>query len=320
MPPLVSATVFCYNHEQYIEECLDGVLAQDYPDLELIIIDDCSTDRSAEVIEAWLSRRGVKADFVRHERNLGTAASVNDGYSRARGKYIAPCSSDDVWLPGKLRRHVEIMESLDDSWGLLYSDALMMSEDGRLWPGRFIEHHRPGFRPPSGRVRRQLIDANWIPGMTMLVRREAHERALPYPEDMLYEDWLQMIRYAGRFKLYYDPEPSAKYRVSRASQTATVIAPRDARVLLDEVRLFRRVLNEESPDAEERARLRERIAEVAHEFWLRGDWANARAAARDALRYGPARWPLAVYTLSALRVPRRALSGLRRALGYSPLL
>lgn len=313
--PLVSAVIMCYNHGRYIEECLDGVLAQNYPNLELIITDDCSTDDSAAVIERWLSRYDGPHSFVRHERNMGVAATVNDGYSRARGKYIAPCSSDDAWLPGKLARHVELMEKLPEDYAVLYSDALLMDEESRPMPGLFIESHRRGLKPPSGRILTQLIDGNFIPGMTMLIRREAQEAVGRYDETMVYEDWEMMLRIAGRYKFHFSDVPSVKYRVSSASLTSKLIAPRGDNILLGHVKIFRKVLDGGSPTPAEARRLRERIAEVAHEFWMRGSPDHARACARDSLRYGLSWWPAALYLLGTLGIRYESVRSAKRLVG-----
>ena len=75
--PAVSQIVFTYNHERFVEQCLDSVAAQTFDDFELIIIDDCSTDRTVERIESWLSESPLEARLVVNERNLGICATRN---------------------------------------------------------------------------------------------------------------------------------------------------------------------------------------------------------------------------------------------------
>lgn len=315
MAPLVSAVIVCYNHERYIEECLDGVLAQNYPNLELIVTDDCSTDDSAAVIERWLARYPGPCSFVRHEKNMGVAATINESYARARGKYLAPCSSDDAWLPGKLLRHVEIMERLPEDYGVVYSDAFLMDERGQPLPGLFIEKYRRGLVPPSGHIRPHLIDGNFIPGMTMLIRRSAQVEVGAYDPSMVYEDWEMMLRMAARYKFHFSDVPSVRYRISAGSLTARLIEPRGDNILLGHVKLFRKVLDEGNPTPAEAERLRERIAEVAHEFWERGSFRHTRFCAREALRYGLSRWPLSLYLLVSLRIPHHTVKSAKRLLG-----
>ena len=312
MLPLVSATVFCYNHEHYVEECLDGVLAQDYPDLELIITDDCSTDRSAEVIEAWLSRHRVKADFVRHGRNLGVAATVNDGYSRARGKYLAPCSSDDVWLPGKISRHVEIMERLPETVGILYSDAYRMDEAGRPLPGMFIERCRKFEQPPAGDIFPELAEGNFIPGMTMLVRRAAQEAVGPYDPQFVYEDWDMMLRFAERYEFAYSDVPSVRYRVHSRSATSTLLASRPPAVLYTDFRLIERSVRSPRLPPEVRARLLDRLSETSYALFA-ADAPERIPALRGLLRHRPGLHALLMYLFSLARVPSAYASRLARA-------
>src|SRR5262249_35069837 len=99
--PLVSVLVPAYNHEAFVERCLDSILTDPYPAKEIVIIDDGSTDRTAERIEAWLAlhRSHIAVEYVSRE-NKGIAATLNELAARAHGEFLRIGASDDYLLPG----------------------------------------------------------------------------------------------------------------------------------------------------------------------------------------------------------------------------
>src|SRR5580704_8434369 len=102
--PLVSMIVVCYNQSRFVVETLESVKAQTYKPTQLVIIDDCSLDDSVTVIENWLRKNRIDCTFVRHKKNQGICKTVNEALSLARGKYLSPIASDDIWLPDKIAR------------------------------------------------------------------------------------------------------------------------------------------------------------------------------------------------------------------------
>jgi glycosyltransferase involved in cell wall biosynthesis len=195
-----------------VVECLEGVKAQQYPNLELIVHDDASGDDSAAIIQKWLEKCDVPNRFLRQEKNQGICRSMNYALSHASGKYISGIAADDVWLPGKLLKQVELMERLPNEVGIVYSDALQMNERGELLPRKFIETHRRFKMMPEGNIHKILWEGNFIPAMTTLVRHECYKKVGPFDETLLYEDWDMWLRLSRSFEFVYLPEASAKYR------------------------------------------------------------------------------------------------------------
>ena len=210
--PLVSAIVLCYNHARFVVECLESVKAQHYPNLELIVHDDASRDNSVAVIQAWLAGCHIPNRLLRQETNQGVCRSLNHALSRASGKYVSGIAADDVWLPGKLVKQVELMERLPDKVGIVYSDALQMDEEGKLMQEKFIEAHRHFKAMPEGDIHNTLWEGNFIPAMTTLVRRACYRQTGLFDETLFYEDWDMLLRLSRWFDFVYSPEVSAKYR------------------------------------------------------------------------------------------------------------
>jgi glycosyltransferase involved in cell wall biosynthesis len=215
--PLVSAIVLCYNQAGFVEECLESVKAQDYPNLELIINDDASTDGSVAVIQDWLNRNNMPHQFIKNSRNQGICRSLNNVLTHARGKYVSGVAADDVWLPNKLITQVELMERLPETTGVLYSDALQMDESGKILPKRFIEAHRDFQAMPQGNIQKILWEANFIPAMTTLIKLECFAKAGLYDENLYFEDWDMWLRIARFYEFAYSGEVSAKYRLVSTS-------------------------------------------------------------------------------------------------------
>ena len=117
MNPKVSVIITTYNRADMLPRAVDSVLAQTFTDYEIIIVDDCSTDHTRDVIAKFDDPR-VRS--LRHEVNKRQAAAINTGIADARGEYIAFLDDDDEWLPAKLERQTALLDSSPPNVGLVY--------------------------------------------------------------------------------------------------------------------------------------------------------------------------------------------------------
>lgn len=130
---LVSILVPAHNHESYVRECLEALAAQTYRPLELLIADDASVDDTAAEIERFLDERGSAFDrtvFVRNERNIGTAGTLDGLLAQARGRYVFLNASDDRAAPHAIARLVEALAS-DPRAALAVGDSIIIDGSGR---------------------------------------------------------------------------------------------------------------------------------------------------------------------------------------------
>lgn len=125
--PLVSASIITYNRKDMVTAAIDSVLAQDYPNMEVIVCDDGSTDGTGEVIK---ERYGDKVTYIRQE-NQGPVAARNTTLEHTSGKYIALNSDDDIWLPEKISRQVAAMEAYPEA-GLCYGKCVIATPEGAI--------------------------------------------------------------------------------------------------------------------------------------------------------------------------------------------
>lgn len=209
--PLVSVIIPAYNAEKYIAETLESVYAQTYRPIEVIVVDDGSTDRTAEVVNSFRGRKADKIDLIYiPQRNSGPSRARNKGIKASKGKYIAFLDSDDLWPEEKLSGQVGLMESHPDA-GLIFGDVQRFSKDGQA---RFSMFSKKGlgaefFGAPFyvDRPFEKLLKCNYIPTGTVMVRRECHDTAGFFDEGFrLVEDMELWFRMARSFKIGYSSD------------------------------------------------------------------------------------------------------------------
>lgn len=212
--PLVSVLCLCYNQAQFIRESLDSIKVQSYSNFEIIICDDASKDNSVEIVEGWLRENPeLNTQFIKHAKNEGICKSLNDIFSHSSGKYIQILALDDIILPDKLERHVEILENSKDSEVLVFSDALMMDEVSELYDNRFIGYHLSYLRLESGNFYDRLMNNNFIPAMSVLMKAERIKEEGGWDENLTFEDFDMWLRLSLKYYFIFDHTPSCKYRI-----------------------------------------------------------------------------------------------------------
>lgn len=203
--PLVSVLVPCFNHERYIEECLLSILRQDYENLELIVVNDGSTDSSAEKIEALRKVHGFQ--FYQQE-NKGVSAALNNALSHAQGEFIITHDSDDVMLAGRLRRQISYMLEHSEV-GLLGAKVIYIDSNGKP-----IKHKVSD----NVRIRRWsfdelLADAYAVGAPVAVYRREAIDRVGGYDPAIKVQDFQMTLKIAeAGYKVDILPDRVTLYR------------------------------------------------------------------------------------------------------------
>jgi glycosyltransferase involved in cell wall biosynthesis len=142
--PLISVYVACYNQERFVGEAIDGILAQTYRPIDILIIDDCSLDRTASVIESKLAEHPDRRDvrFVRNERNLTTRGVCKIGFGMTRGDFVVIGCGDDIWLPEMVSEFARTW--LEEKVSLVAANAIYIDDNSNLL--------NRTFRDPDGRA------------------------------------------------------------------------------------------------------------------------------------------------------------------------
>jgi glycosyltransferase involved in cell wall biosynthesis len=221
-PPLVSIIAINYNSARFVIETLESIKAQSYANVELIIVDDHSSDESPRMIESWLRTYLPPVKYLRSAENMGVCAACNRGVLAATGKYISYIATDDLMLPDKIERQVKIMESSPQEVAVLFSDAYLIDEYSRELYGRFIARYRSFLQIPSGDIFESLTEGNFIPGMAALIRSTVLKEVGYFDEDLMYEDYDLWMRISRTHKIMYHEPPTVRYRISASSLTNTI--------------------------------------------------------------------------------------------------
>jgi glycosyltransferase involved in cell wall biosynthesis len=212
--PTVSVVIPCYNGERFVRDAIDSVLGQTRTDLEVIVVDDGSTDDSPRMVEALLSDPRVR--LLRHGSNKGIAAARNTGIAAACGEYIAFLDQDDLWLSNKLQVQVPLLEDGPPDLGLVFSDAIVATEDGvRLGLVHAGEMPRGLNDFSRERLVRSLFLHNFITLVTALVRKSSVEQLGGFDETIRggADDYEFCMRLVSRYRVMVTGEPLAVRRV-----------------------------------------------------------------------------------------------------------
>lgn len=212
----VSVLIATYNMAEYLPLAIDSALRQDYPDFEIVVVDDGSTDSTPAVAAAY-------GDRIRYHRqaNTGVAGAYNTLLNLAGGDYLHHLDADDLLLPGALRRLAALLDD-NPSVGLAYGAALVIDSNGRVYDRRhtprWIEKQRI---VPSAGAFKELLHGCHITTSTVMMRRSVLETVTSFQSDCVPgEDWDMWMRVAAQYDLAYEPETIAHYRVHPTSITA----------------------------------------------------------------------------------------------------
>lgn len=207
--PSVSILMPVYNAEPYLSEAIQSMLNQTYADFELIILDDCSTDRSAEVVQTFSDTRII---YHRNEVNSGLANNLNTGLKLAKGKYIARMDGDDISLPHRLQTQVDFLESHPDI-DLCSCAMQMFGADNQLW----IRDRDPE------QVKITMMFYSAVLHASSVFRRDVFEKNNLYYKQETFpaEDYDLWARAAFFCRMVNLPDVMYLYRMHRTQVTST---------------------------------------------------------------------------------------------------
>jgi glycosyltransferase involved in cell wall biosynthesis len=215
-PPLpkVSALMGAYNYGRYIGEAIESAMAQEYPPelLELIIVDDGSTDDTASIVARYVARHPGRITFIQ-QANAGATAATNRARAEATGDLIALLDADDVWVPEKTRRQVELLQR-DPQLGMVFSQMRVIDGAGKVLQ-RFYGHRQPGTTNDFARV----LWENVAVQSSLLVQADLFDRI---PDEIPYADWWVTLRAAQFKRIEYLREELVLYRWHGANITGGV--------------------------------------------------------------------------------------------------
>lgn len=212
--PMVSALMGAYNYGRYIGEAIESAMNQNYPPqrLELVIVDDGSTDDTASIVERYLARYPGRIKFVQ-QQNGGATAATNRARREASGELIALLDADDVWVPDKTRKQVALMQRRPEL-GLVFSQMRLIDGDGK----RIADHYGHREPMPANQFARLLWE-NVAVQSSLIIEANLFDQI---PNSAPYADWWLALRGAQAKQIDFLWEDLVYYRWHGANITGGV--------------------------------------------------------------------------------------------------
>jgi glycosyltransferase involved in cell wall biosynthesis len=214
--PTVSALMAAYNYEQFVERAIQSALDQDYPPelLEVVVIDDGSTDSTADRVRALAERHPGRVRLIQ-QSNGGYVAATNRALAEGRGELLALLDADDMWLPGKTRRQVEMLAQRPEL-GMVFSDMVVVDANEKTIRPSLIWHFKEMPEQPFARV----LYENVATQSAIMLRAQMREHIAPIPQEIPYADWWITLRCVQFSEIDFSREPLSLYRVHGSNLTA----------------------------------------------------------------------------------------------------
>ncbi len=220
--PLVSIMVLTYQHENYIEDCIKGLLSQTYSNMELLIADDASTDATLDIIDRnlmELNKKFVRVEIIRHPENTGNIAhNINELLKMAKGEYFRLSAGDDALLPDCVETLVEYLE-INKEDVLVYSNAFIVPDTWHIGKS-FMKNtiYTKTYEPPSfENAFSTLIERNYVASPTIMIRSSVYKKYGYYDEELKQDDWDMLLKLARKEKFGYVNKVLTYYRKSQTS-------------------------------------------------------------------------------------------------------
>ena len=226
--PLVTVIGLCYNTGRYVRQSLECVPRQTLQDVQLVVVDDGSTDGSDRVVREWIQRTGYPCTFLRNERNQGIPAVFNQALPLARGEYVT-WIADDLWDDDRLQKVTSLFRTLPESVGVVCGDAILIDSDGRVTGAvsprdtlRIVGHPEASALDigdgevttlDRALVHEALFWRCFLPAPSVTVRRRIYDVIGPYDTSLAIEDLDCWFRASRHFDFGYLRRPLVYYRV-----------------------------------------------------------------------------------------------------------
>lgn len=212
--PLVTIGAINYNNSPYVLETLNSIAAQTYPNIELIVVDDASTDDSLDKMKQWLTNYSRPYKLITHSKNDGVHKAYESVINNAAGEYLSFIATDDLLEPGKTEQQVLAFQQLDDDYGLVYGDVIEINEQSEINSRPYFDMHRQknkDWQLPNGSVFVRVAIEFLIYVQSTLVRTSLLKE-FSFRYKALSEDWQVILFLARHTKFFGINKVVVRYR------------------------------------------------------------------------------------------------------------
>ncbi len=269
--PLVTIVCLCYNHEDYVIEALESVINQDYKHIELIIVDDFSSDNSVALIEKWLINH-PEVLFIKNSANIGNTKSFNQALKETKGTYLIDLATDDRLLSNCISTQLKVFEnSKFEDLAVVYANFNLIDKEGKNTNVYFQEDEFP----QSGNVYEMVISRSVKLGsIAALYDTEVLKKLGGYDESLAYEDLDIWVRISRNYNFEYTNEVLAEKRELNTSLSAQFLNKNNNRTKFlhqSTLKIFHKILELNNSKKENIAVINRMYFEL-HKFVAAREW------------------------------------------------
>lgn len=200
---LVSICMATYNGEMYLSQQLDSLISQTYKNIEVVVQDDCSSDKTLEVLNEYKERLNLK--IYQNEKNLGFMQNFESVLKKAEGDFIAICDQDDIWESDKIEL---LLHNIEDST-LVYSDSMLIDENGNSLNQNFSSSLKNNFITTKNPL--AFLNDNCVSGHAMLFKKDLLKYIFPFSQTVFFDAWIA-ANAATLDGVKYFNKPLVRYR------------------------------------------------------------------------------------------------------------
>jgi glycosyltransferase involved in cell wall biosynthesis len=219
--PLVSVVCLCYNQASFVRDAIYSVLDQSYENIELVVVDDASTDRSRYTIRSIVNKLD-NVQFIPLNENVGNCRAFNSFLPLLKGKYVIDLAADDMLLPERVKIGVEDLESREEAYGINFTNVEIVDAQGH-----HLRHHyqvdpwgKAREKPPQGDLYATLVSRYIVNPVSMMMRKSVLDELGGYDENLSYEDFDFWVRSSRKFLYSYSDEVLVRKRIHGNNMSA----------------------------------------------------------------------------------------------------
>jgi len=222
--PILSVAMATYNGELFLEEQIQSILNQSFQNFELIICDDCSTDKTAQIIQKYMQTHS-NIKLFKNETNIGFIKNFEKLISLCETPYIALSDQDDIWLENKLEIQMKAMkkaESLNNNSPLMvHSDLMMINEEGKHLQNSFFKYKK--YKLKDAKDLGQILGPCGVMGNTILFNQALKDKILPFPSCLEVHDYWIAVMTELLGERITMRQPLVKYRIHNENASNTIV-------------------------------------------------------------------------------------------------
>lgn len=221
--PLISVICLCFNHEKYVIAALESIISQEYSNIEIILVDDYSTDNSRKVIEIWNTNNTLKK-IIFNEKNLGITKSFNNALKYVTGEYVIDLAADDMLAPCALKNHIENFKKNNNQIGVSFGNVETIDEkDTHISYQYPINSKGKAIVPPKqGNVYANVLERYFISSPSIMSHIDVHNKLNGYDPNLIFEDFDFLVRSSRLFPFFYSDHILIKKRTLSTSLSKSI--------------------------------------------------------------------------------------------------